>query len=405
VTIRHGGIVRRNDNGDVEFEGMREFSMLFSALPSYGFLVTKLKGRLQWSDEGLDIVMQGVIDVGSCNGPRMKRLVSIGGPAEWNNYVSIVMETEVRALDLIVRQFVRELPPRELSPIQCGGSFEVVPPEACEVAFTQAVEEEEEEEDDDDDDDDVGGGGFADDNDVGGGAFADDEGGDGIFSDSDEADLHGALSPLHDPEVEQPSLACQASNHHNICLCDDDETYERVTAVDSDDDRVVPPPSPRTIEIMKRLFPGRDPLLSHFRDLRESHRAVADGGALEDDIPRPESSTIIQKGHVFKDIKALKMWLREYVVVHNRPYRVKNSHAARRYIITCESTHCQWKIHGRKMKGSNKFKITSVVGLHTCGSVEPNQKHRQLTSKFIANRLLPVVKQDPTISIHGVLVL
>jgi hypothetical protein len=29
--------------------------------------------------------------------------------------------------------------------------------------------------------------------------------------------------------------------------------------------------------------------------------------------------------------------------------------------------------------------------------------HRQLTSKFIANRLLPVVKQDPTISIRGVI--
>jgi hypothetical protein len=69
-----------------------------------------------------------------------KRLVSISGLPEWNNYVSIVMEMEVRALDLIVRQFVRELPPREPSPIQCGGSFEVVPPEACEVAFTQAME-------------------------------------------------------------------------------------------------------------------------------------------------------------------------------------------------------------------------------------------------------------------------
>jgi hypothetical protein len=54
------------------------------------------------------------------------------------------------------------------------------------------------------------------------------------------------------------------------------------------------------------------------------------------------------------------------------------------------------------MKGS-KFKITSLVGPHTCGSTEPNQKHRQLTSKFIANHLLPVVKQDPTISIRGVI--
>jgi hypothetical protein len=182
VTIRHGGDVRKNGNGDVEFEEMREVSMLFSVRSSYGFLVTKLKERLQWADKGVDILMQGVIDVGSCNGPRIKRLVLISGPAEWNNFVSIVMETEVRALDLIVRHVVREPPPWEPSPIQCGASFEVVPPEACEVSFTRAVEEEEE------DDDDVGGGGFADDNDVGGGAFADDEMGDGIFFDSDEDD-------------------------------------------------------------------------------------------------------------------------------------------------------------------------------------------------------------------------
>jgi hypothetical protein len=136
--------------------------------------------------------------------------------------------------------------------------------EACEVPFTQAVEEEE-------DGDDVGGGGFANDNDVGGGAFADNEGGDGTFSDSDEDDFHGALPPLHDPEVEQSSVVCQASNHHNVRLCDDDVTYERMRAIDSDDDRVVPPPSPHTIEIMKRLFRGRDPLVSHLCHSYSTH--------------------------------------------------------------------------------------------------------------------------------------
>jgi hypothetical protein len=89
---------------------------------------------------------------------------------------------------------------------------------------------------------------------VGGGAFADDERGDGIFFDSDEDDLHRTLSPLHDPEVEQPSFVCQASNHHNVRLCHDDVTYERMRAVDFDDDRVVLPPSPRTI--MRELTSG-----------------------------------------------------------------------------------------------------------------------------------------------------
>jgi hypothetical protein len=44
-----------------------------------------------------------------------------------------------------------------------------------------------------------------------------------------------------------------------------------------------------------------------------------------------------------------------------------------------------------------------VVGPHTCGLVEPNQKYRQLTSKFIAYRLLPVVKLHPTVTIRGVI--
>jgi hypothetical protein len=69
------------------------------------------------------------------------------------------------------------------------------------------------------------------------------------------------------------------------------------------------------IEILKRLFPYRGPIVSHLCDLRELNRAIADGRALEAAIPRTKSSTIIQKGHVFKDIEALNMWLMEYVVV------------------------------------------------------------------------------------------
>jgi hypothetical protein len=121
----------QNGNGDIEFETMQEVSMLFNARSSYGFLATRLKENLQWIDDWVDIIMQWVIDVGSYNGPRIKRLVSISGPAKWNNYVLVVIETEVRALDLIVSQVVRETSPQEPSPIKCGASFEEVPLEVC----------------------------------------------------------------------------------------------------------------------------------------------------------------------------------------------------------------------------------------------------------------------------------
>jgi hypothetical protein len=65
--------------------------------------------------------------------------------------------------------------------------------------------------------------------------------------------------------------------------------------------------------------------VSDFCDLTKSHKAVADGGVIEGDIPLLGSSIIIKKGHVFEDMSALKLWLQEYAVVHNRSYRVKNS--------------------------------------------------------------------------------
>jgi hypothetical protein len=32
--------------------------------------------------------------------------------------------------------------------------------------------------------------------------------------------------------IEQPSLVCEALNHVNICMCDDEVTYETTMAVD-----------------------------------------------------------------------------------------------------------------------------------------------------------------------------
>lgn len=102
------------------------------------------------------------------------------------------------------------------------------------------------------------------------------------------------------------------------------------------------------------------------------------------DVPRLGTSSIIQKGIVFEDMSALKLWLQEYVVVHNRLFQVKNSYAKQRYTIKCEVAGCAWKVCACKLKVSERFRITSVSGAHTCGSSEPNQKHWQLTSKFIS---------------------
>jgi hypothetical protein len=76
--------------------------------------------------DAVDIIVQGVIDFG-CNGPHIRRLISISGQDEWENYISFVMDSEVRALDLFVRNISREASPNGW-PIDMNNSLALVSP-------------------------------------------------------------------------------------------------------------------------------------------------------------------------------------------------------------------------------------------------------------------------------------
>ncbi|CAN6295728.1 unnamed protein product [Urochloa humidicola] len=375
VTLFHGGTIKENAVGGFEFENMERLPLFFSARPTYSGIVDRVKEKL-WMGEHVDVKMEGVIDVGS-KGPRIKRLIAISCQADWENYMAFVMDSEVRALDLFVQNVYTEAVHHGISldmnnsPVNVVFEPHVVPCAPSEVAFTQPEDFE----------DDVGGG----------------------FATDVPCEVEETI-PNPEPSIAVAApIVCEASNRGRVDINGDDDTYEAMRAIDSDDDRPVCPLSPDSIRMLRRLFPGRDPLIPDFCDLSQSHRAIVDGGDEDLEILSAASGSLIEKGHVFKDIAALKMWLKESAVVHNRPFRVKNSHAERRYTIKCEAVGCAWKVCARKVKGSDRFKITSVVGPHSCGSAEPDQKHRQLTSKFIATSLMPIVKQMPMIRVRAVI--
>ena len=108
--------------------------------------------------------------------------------------------------------------------------------------------------------------------------------------------------------VAQAPLKCRVSNREDDDVSGDEETYEATRVVDSDDDRLAPPLSPSSTHILQRLLLGRDPLMSNFCDLSQSHRVVADGRLFEGDISLLGSSSVTEKGHVFEDMFALKLW-------------------------------------------------------------------------------------------------
>ena len=95
----------------------------------------------------------------------------------------------------------------------------------------------------------------------------------------------------------------------------------------------------------------------------------------------------LAKGLLFKDLASVRKWLQEYSVKRKRSFRVVHSYVNRRYTVVCEKADCNWRVCARKQKLTGKFKITKVVGPHTCAENELQLKHRQLTSTLIANKL------------------
>ena len=180
------------------------------------------------------------------------------------------------------------------------------------------------------------------------------------------------------------------------------EQYDVEFAEDSDDDRPFPPLTNNDklaleeCRAFEKVF-GRKPDIPEFRDLTHAHGALLDGGINLDQLPEPFQVDGLRKGLEFPSMVALKLWLQEYAIVHHRPYRVVNSAANRRYTVKCENPRCKWKVHATK-RSSGTWRISRVGKEHSCATAEGSGSHRQLTSKFIANRLCNAIKLQPTLS-------
>ena len=142
---------------------------------------------------------------------------------------------------------------------------------------------------------------------------------------------------------------------------------------------------------------GRHPRVPEFKDLTGCEMALVDDSPIVSKIPDAENGPIIRAGLEFPTLLSLQMWLQEYSVKHNRPYKVEHSNRTVRYTVVCETVGCPWTVRARRSAGGS-WKITSVDQQHTCGDDEGTGKHLQLTAKFIAYRLMSTIKAQPSIS-------
>ena len=104
MRLHHGGCIVRTNDDSLEFLDMcEELFFFFSETLSLTQLVERVKVKLGWNEGEVHVQFEGVIDVGSSKDPRIKRLLKITSKSEWNDYKAVVLASEVRSLDLVVR--------------------------------------------------------------------------------------------------------------------------------------------------------------------------------------------------------------------------------------------------------------------------------------------------------------
>ena len=198
--------------------------------------------------------------------------------------------------------------------------------------------------------------------------------------------------------MDVPPIAAQVHcgdgfrSSNSVKIMNDSEPYEMARALDSDDDRPVGELIESDVEKLRRIFPDRcDPRVYEFIDLAHFDQACVEGR--DDELLEAHKvgpNMVIDNGRVFKDFPTLKRWLQAFTVIRKRPYKVLHSYAERHYIVVCVKERYPWRVCARKQKVTEKWKITKVVGPHTCAAHELTL-HRQLTSTLIAKRLMRIL--------------
>jgi hypothetical protein len=140
------------------------------------------------------------------------------------------------------------------------------------------------------------------------------------------------------------------------------------------------------------------PKIPYCKDLSQAHRVVADGLWFNDSVPLiNHDNLIIYKGIIFNTMEMMNIWLVEYEVIHHPPFMVKHSNEYRRYVFTCHRD-CPWAVHARK-GNDDSWRITSVVQPHTCLMNVDDRNHTQLSSRFISQRIVNVIRNCPLMTV------
>jgi hypothetical protein len=102
IVVCRSGVVITNEIGRYEFVRMKE-TFLLNEFLTLANVIHLVRERLGWMDEGCDVRFEGRIDIGLSNDPWMKMISPVCDEKEWTTYIGVVMNSEIRGIELIGR--------------------------------------------------------------------------------------------------------------------------------------------------------------------------------------------------------------------------------------------------------------------------------------------------------------
>jgi hypothetical protein len=103
IVVYHSGVVITNEIGSYEFVEMKKETFLLNKFLTPANVVHLVREHLGWMDKGCEVRFEGRIDIRSSNGPRMKTISPVCDEKEWIAYVDVVIKSEIRGIELVVR--------------------------------------------------------------------------------------------------------------------------------------------------------------------------------------------------------------------------------------------------------------------------------------------------------------
>jgi hypothetical protein len=103
IAVYQSGVVVPNEIGSYEFVGMKKETFLLNEIPTHANVVCLVCELLGWMDEDCEVRFEGRVDIGMSNDPWMKTISPVWDEKEWKDYVTIVMKSEVRGIELVAR--------------------------------------------------------------------------------------------------------------------------------------------------------------------------------------------------------------------------------------------------------------------------------------------------------------